>query len=437
MKNSEEPQSEPAPVHYGQLQPAYYRNFHCLADQCPDTCCEGWRVGIDKQTYDKYQASTDPLLRPAFHQFVNINPARTSDDQYAAFETHSGCCSFLSEGLCSIQKRLGETYLSAACASFPRVTSLVSGMLERSIDLSCPEAARLAVLDPAPLQFLRMQIDPAQQHNVAQPGFNRIASGGFSEMPANDHVSEIRQFVQLLLQNRKYPVSKRLILLGHVCDKLGEIATAAKHEDTHTVLAGFSHAIASGLFDEDLNRCSADPATQLRIILEFLAERIKSDFTHRLFLQLYNQFLEGVHWTPDMTLQELGKHFAAAHAQYYAPLMSQHEYVLEHYLVNNAFKTLFPFGSQNFNRVLKLHTPQGAITAHYLLLASYFSIVKTMLIGVAGYEGQAFNLHHVVHTMQVCSKTFEHSLSFPQRILDILAANGIASPAGMTVLTQN
>jgi len=373
-------ESEPAPDRYRQLQPEYFRHFRCLADACPNTCCEGWRVGIDKNTYGKYQQSSDPVLQPAFQHLITINPARTSDDHYATFATSGGRCSFLSEGLCSIQKRLGETYLGAACASFPRVTNLVQGVLERSLDFSCPEAARLALLDPAPLRFSLLDTDPAEHHDaVAQPSHGRIFNSAFSAA----HVAEVRRFVQSILQNRKYSVAKRLILLGHVCDKLNEIATEGNYQATQAVLEGFACAIDGGLFDQHLSGGAANPATQLGIVLDLIAERLQSDFTHRRFLQLYQEFLEGLHWSPDATLQQIGAHYAQAHQQYYVPLMSQHEYVLEHYLVNNAFKALFPFGSQSLNRALNLATPR-AINGQYLLMTSYYAILKAMLIGVAG-----------------------------------------------------
>ncbi len=424
---------DPQPEAFEQVEPEYYRHFHCLADACPDTCCEGWRVGIDKETYGKYRESTDAVLKPKFQQFVTINPARTSDDHYAVFATSGGRCTFLSEGLCSIQQRLGESYLGAACASFPRVTNLLNGVLERSLDLACPEATRLALTNPAPMQFSLLEADPTEHRAaVAEPSHGRVYNSAFP----GTQVMQVRKFVQRLLQNRRYPVAKRLILLGHVCDKLNEIAGARDFESTQNVLEGFDCAIDGGLFDEHLNRCAADPDAQLEIILELITERVKSDFTHRRFFEVHEEFLKGIRWSPDTTLHQLGVQYAEAYRQSYLPVMSQHEYVLEHYLVNNAFKALFPFGSQSLNRALHLEPPR-AITGQYLLLGSYFAIMKAMLIGAAGYHGDAFGLEAIIKAVQICSKTFEHSVIYPKRILEILASKGITSAAGMTVLTQD
>jgi hypothetical protein len=64
-----------------------------------------------------------------------------------------GGCPFLSAGLCSIQQRLGEGFLPKMCATYPRVVNRVDDVLQRSLDLACPEASRVLLLDPQPMQF--------------------------------------------------------------------------------------------------------------------------------------------------------------------------------------------------------------------------------------------------------------------------------------------
>lgn len=33
------------------LKPFYYDDFKCIADKCIDSCCIGWRISIDKESY--------------------------------------------------------------------------------------------------------------------------------------------------------------------------------------------------------------------------------------------------------------------------------------------------------------------------------------------------------------------------------------------------
>jgi flagellar biosynthesis protein FliQ len=43
----------------------------------------------------------------------------------------------------------------------------------------------------------------------------------------------------------------------------------------------------------------------------------------------------------------------------------------------------------------------------------------------------------VIKVIQASTKTFEHSLAFPPRALQILANNGITSCAGLAILLLN
>ena len=35
--------------------PDYYGKFRCLAGDCPDTCCVGWEIRLDKETRKRYR----------------------------------------------------------------------------------------------------------------------------------------------------------------------------------------------------------------------------------------------------------------------------------------------------------------------------------------------------------------------------------------------
>jgi len=90
------------------LQPSHFGKFRCIGSDCEDTCCSGWIVHIDKSTYGKYRNSSDPALQT----LVTINENAPDDDDYARIQMNRAVCPFLSEGLCSIQQRFGEDYLS-------------------------------------------------------------------------------------------------------------------------------------------------------------------------------------------------------------------------------------------------------------------------------------------------------------------------------------
>jgi lysine-N-methylase len=393
-------------------QPAFYGAFQCIGAACEDTCCEGWGVSVDKATYEKYQNCSGSELSPKLEQLVTIKTVG-SNSTYASIQLTGARCPFLADGLCDIQKELGEGYLSHTCATYPRMLNTFGHHRERSLDLSCPEAARLALLDVRPMTF-------CETGDLDRPDM------------------AVRKLVLRLLQNRIYPVSKRLMLVGHVCDKWSELESAAASEEARKqFLEGFALAVDSKLYDAHLQRCTANPATQLATVLELMTARVRLDYTSPRYLALYGEFVDGLQLTSEGTWDEFGSRYAAAYRRYYAPFMERHEYMLENYLVAYAFKTMFPFGSAAVNRALNLKKPADTFVTQYMLMASYFSVSKAVMIGLAGQYKSGFAAEHGVRAIQSISRTLEHCESYPNRVLEILASKGIRNSAGMAILTQN
>ena len=43
--------------------PSYYKEFRCIADKCNHSCCKGWEIDIDDETYKKYAESDLPIAK--------------------------------------------------------------------------------------------------------------------------------------------------------------------------------------------------------------------------------------------------------------------------------------------------------------------------------------------------------------------------------------
>ena len=57
-----------------QLVPKYYDKFKCIGSECPETCCQGWPITIDKQTFNKYQKLDNCNLKKKADKFVKKLP---------------------------------------------------------------------------------------------------------------------------------------------------------------------------------------------------------------------------------------------------------------------------------------------------------------------------------------------------------------------------
>jgi lysine-N-methylase len=417
------------------LQPRSYHAFRCIGADCEDTCCVGWIVNVDKSTYENYQRCDDAELGPRLHELVSIRTDSSSDDNYARINLNGPSCPFLSEGWCAIQKKLGEEYLPIMCSLYPRVMNVVDDVLQRSLDLSCPEAARVVLLDPNPMQFDEDE-GPPRDPRLANLSVLRTTSNGKSDKPY-EHFRAIRGFVIWLLQYRAFPLWKRLVILGSLCDQLQAMAAAGRNSQIPGVLEAYRNGVDRDLSGQALDNHRAQPAAQLELVLELIVGRISSDFTTPRLLECYKKFMEAMEWTVESSMTDIGRRYAAAHAEYFAPFLSGHGYMLEHYLVSYVHRTLFPLGPQESSRGLAVHHIAQSVGDQYLVMMAHYAIIQTLLIGMAAFHKTEFGAEHAIVAIQSFTKAFEHSPSFPERALKILAGKGLKSCTGLANLIRN
>ena len=140
---------------------AYFDDFRCIASACPDSCCKEWDVQVDGVSAEFYRNLTGALgdrLRSVL-QDVDGEAVMTIED--------GRCPMWRQDGLCRIQAELGEGALCHVCREFPRLTHDYGDFIERGLELSCPEAARM-ILNAAPAPFIEEQTDGGEaEHDEA------------------------------------------------------------------------------------------------------------------------------------------------------------------------------------------------------------------------------------------------------------------------------
>jgi len=126
--------------------PHYYKDFKCIGAECIDTCCAGWEVVIDDNSYQYYKSVTGD-----FGQRLKDNMMSTNEN---SFVLQSGNCPFLNEiKLCDIYTELGQDKLCETCKLYPRFIEEYGDLREIGISLSCMEAARLILKKHEPVVF--------------------------------------------------------------------------------------------------------------------------------------------------------------------------------------------------------------------------------------------------------------------------------------------
>lgn len=188
--------------------PEYFKEFKCIASKCKDTCCAGWGIVIDDETFNKYKKVNgdfgDRLKREIVHDAgENIFVLKGND------------CPFLNESkLCDIYKELGEEGLCYTCRQYPRYLEEFGSLREMGISLSCEEAARIILKDSKKTYF------ELSENDEEVSTYNDINARFYMElMKCRDIVIDILQDRNLELNIR---VSIVLSFTKEVQDKIDE-----------------------------------------------------------------------------------------------------------------------------------------------------------------------------------------------------------------------
>ncbi len=405
------------------LRPRYAEDFRCIGPACEDTCCSGWAVYIDRQTYDKYQALPPSPLRILLDTHVQRTSETSNPD--APFATiqmsPSGACPMHNaDKLCQIQAEKGASYLSHTCSTFPRRDDIVDSLKETTLSLSCPEAARLVLSSTQRLTSSGGRKCMVWEEHPPAP------------LPLISYFWPIREFIVDLLRNRDYLLWQRLFLLGSFCRRLEAVAHGQVEGGFPALESAFSAAIAAGSLRDSIDTIPPNHTLQLDLVLQLANSPLVSRITSPRLVECLNAFRSGVGQDRSSNLVEQAAEYATAYDRFYAPFFAQHPHILENLLVNRILRSKLPLAPQF---VQSTDAPEPA--RQFALLAVEFALIKGLLIGVAGHHREAFCIDHVVHTVQVVSKHFEHNILFVSHALELLAARGLDNPHGHTMLLRN
>ncbi len=124
--------------------PTFYRDFKCIANRCTDSCCIGWEIDIDTDTYEKYR-----LMPEAFRKNIAVC------DGVAHFVlTQDERCPFLQkDGLCKIILEHSEDMLCDICREHPRFYEWYGEYKDAGVGLCCEEAVRLLLESEKALEY--------------------------------------------------------------------------------------------------------------------------------------------------------------------------------------------------------------------------------------------------------------------------------------------
>lgn len=417
-------------VRPGVDRPTYAAAFRCIGPACEDPCCSEWDIPLDQATYAKYQLFRPEQLGSVVSQFVSITTAGQSPNHYTDIHrTPSGLCPFWdTDRLCSIQKHYGPQLLSATCSIYPRSLSRVDGELEGTLSLSCPEAARNVLLAPDFMQIGGDLLSGAFRTDNSY----RLASGGSGPLrKPRGSFHALRSLLVETVTDRSRPLGLRLLLIGSLCRHLQEVVTAGGDETIPQVLSDYRRMLQTQEAHPELEGMPSDPALKLDVVLKLTDSRVREKTCGKRFRDTFWTFIEGIA-SPDNSTpgSDIGC-FLYAERTYHRPFFEKHPFILENYLLNYILQNLFPIGREGTAEF----APRSMFD-EFILMATQFAWINTLLIGVAGRHKKAFAADHVIQVVQSFTREVEHYPPVLNWILESVKDRKMDSLQGMSILLR-
>lgn len=167
-----------------------YDAFVCVAGQCQFTCCKGWEISVDSQTYDRWKNN----FKPSDGVKNTISIKKTSGSKH--YKINMGqdkCCPYFNaEGLCRVVIDYGEEYLPKICGQFPRIMNHFGSKIEYSLSCACPEVVDILWREEGKAELFASEASKVREGNA--------------------HLHDIRNMLLTLLFSQKHSIQDRLLL---------------------------------------------------------------------------------------------------------------------------------------------------------------------------------------------------------------------------------
>lgn len=393
------------------LIPEVNTDFQCLGSDCPDTCCSGWEVSIDKDSFFEYRKNTNLELKDLFLNQLNREKNATPH-RYATIRLNeqNGSCGFLDQGLCKIQKTLGANALSDTCSGYPRITLQHGDMIQQGLTLSCPEASRRTLLQEGIMQFVPSTVYTRKSQ------VTKIKS---SSEEAAKVEREVRFFALRIMRTEELQTWQKISILGFFCEDLNSFYKKDAKFDPRTLINQYEVAMDDGSFLKSLSAIIPLPEIQVKIFSGILFSKLlknNTDFQKKTLDKfLRNVFGDESRMTQVEFLSVMYENYNSGIKKLNLVLLeSNKKHFMDNFLLNQMFNEGFPYNESNFFK-------------SYLRLLARFGTLRMLLALSCSNSNDLPNVEELSSLTQVYARKFEHDPHFKSAVNDGLQGVGFES----------
>lgn len=178
------------------VTPSFYKDFKCIAGECPDSCCQGWEVDADSGSLSYYKS-----LNSDFKKRIESMLSKDEFGNTVFRLTDDKRCPFLNkENLCDMHIALGQEHTPYTCRTFPRFINDFGSVREMGLSFSCPVASDI-------MWNLKEDFDFETSVNSEPPVLNDIDAQLYF------YLIKARNKAYDTVKNKIIPLNKRMIQL--------------------------------------------------------------------------------------------------------------------------------------------------------------------------------------------------------------------------------
>lgn len=120
------------------IYPDYYTQFTCIADSCPITCCQEWKIYVDDTTKHNWKTLSAPDSMDADGRKLSSYITKKDGENVIRLLPDHRCPFLTDNKLCCLVQTYGDSVLSETCTLFPRELHTFSTHKEASLMPCCP-----------------------------------------------------------------------------------------------------------------------------------------------------------------------------------------------------------------------------------------------------------------------------------------------------------
>lgn len=176
------------------VKPTFYKNFKCIAGNCPDSCCQGWEVDADAESLEYYNTLDSTL---EIKQRIDRVLSKDEFDNNIFTLAPKKRCPFLNdENLCDMHIAIGGEHTPYTCRTFPRFIYDFGGTREIGVSFSCPVASDM--------MYALDSFDFEQEVTDEPPSLNDIDATLYYTL------YKAREQAYSIVKDRSVPINERL-----------------------------------------------------------------------------------------------------------------------------------------------------------------------------------------------------------------------------------